>query len=107
MHTIRSAQRSKPAVTTIRALGCVPADRKSNPGVPLKMRSAVRLRRRFRLQTKRTLMRLVSCLNLDFLEAVGSSSVRSYFAERVIEYFSRFSRGNGMKLFSSFPSAEL
>ena len=55
--TTTSAQPSCPAVTLMRAASSVPAERTSQAGSPLKIVSAVKLRRRFRLQMNKILRR--------------------------------------------------
>src|SRR5450755_2077997 len=76
-----SAQPSWPAVTLIRAPSSVPAERTSHAGSPLKIVSAVRLRRRLRLHTKRIFVRsLVASKNFF---GIKSNDTRPLLVNRI------------------------
>src|ERR1017187_3003192 len=78
MTTMTSAQPRCPAVTLMRALSSVPAERTSHAGSLLKIVSAVRLRRRLRLHTKRIFVRSLTTSKISLVIFNQKTETSSY-----------------------------
>lgn len=108
MTRMMSAQPSSPSVTMILALGWVPADRTSTPGMPLRISSAVRLRWRLRLQMNRTLIEYEFCISgtasgKEFVYECGNQHQNVLSHSRIEEALTLRVGGHVAKVTKSIP----